>query len=328
MKVNIEKIWYSKNIISIFLLPLSWIFIAVSSVRRILFEAFASKKNGLRDTQIIVVGNLTVGGAGKTPFVSYLAQCCLQKNISVGVVARGYGREDESKLEEVMHDSNVTKVGDEALMLKHQLGCPVAVAAKRIDAVKYLNKKYSLDLIISDDGLQHYKLPRDVEIIVVDGEREFGNGWCLPSGPLREPVSRLRQADIVVSNGENASYVYQYCLSYNDFISLDNSSIKKTHKDFEKQEIHAVAGIGYPRRFFAALEKLGLHIISHTFPDHHAYQLTDIEFNDNLPIIMTEKDAVKCRQFNLKNMWYLSTVAVPGKLLDDRITYLLEEIKS
>ena len=303
---------------------MSWIFIAGSYLRRIIHQTFASKAE-LGNARIIVVGNLTVGGAGKTPFVSYLAQNCIQRNLRVGIIARGYGREDESILVEVMYDSKAMQVGDEALMLKQQLDCPIAVAAKRIEAAVYLYKKYNLDLIISDDGLQHYKLPRDYEIIVVDGEREFGNGWCLPSGPLREPVSRLDQADIIVSNGENPSYVYQYSLSYNDFISLENSHVKRPLKDFEKQEIHAVAGVGYPGRFFAALQDMGLHIIPHAFSDHHAYKETDLEFNDNLPIIMTAKDAVKCRQFNIKNMWYLPIVAVPGKLLDKRITDLLEE---
>lgn len=274
-----------------------------------------------------MVGNLTVGGAGKTPFVSYLAQRCIQKGLTVGVIARGYGREDESQLIEVMQNSSATQVGDEALMLKHQLSCPIAVAAKRVEAAKYLYDKYQLDVIISDDGLQHYKLPRDYEIIVVDGEREFGNGWCLPAGPLREPVSRLNQANIVVSNGINASYKHQYSLNYNDLVPLEEGLESKTLKSFEGYNVHAVAGIGNPNRFFAALENLGLQVIPHAFPDHYAYKQTDIEFNDNLPIIMTEKDAVKCRQFAKANAWYLPVLVIPNKPLDYRITNLLEEIQ-
>lgn len=325
MKIDIEQCWYTKNILCIFLLPLSWLFRCVSYCRRIIFQSFASKKN-LERACIIIVGNLTVGGAGKTPLVSCLAERCMQKELSVGVIARGYGRKDESKLIEVMHDSNVKEVGDEALMLKVQLDCPIAVAANRVEAAKYLYDKYQPDVIISDDGLQHYKLPRDYEIIVVDGEREFGNGWCLPAGPMREPVSRLKQVDIVVSNGVNASYDYQYTLSYTDFVSLGNSAVKKQLKEFQGQQVHAVAGIGNPKRFFAGLESLGLKVISHEFPDHYAYKKTDIEFNDDLPIIMTEKDAVKCKHFVKSNAWYLPVMAMPNKQLDDWIINLIEEI--
>ncbi|MFK7815012.1 MAG: tetraacyldisaccharide 4'-kinase [Gammaproteobacteria bacterium] len=307
-------------------MPLSWLFRCISYFRRIIYQALTSKKH-LQNVCIIVVGNLTVGGAGKTPFVSYLAQRCIQKGLVVGVIARGYGREDESQLIEVMQHSKAAQVGDEALMLKHQLSCPIAVAAKRIEAAKYLYDKYQLDVIISDDGLQHYKLPRDYEIIVVDGEREFGNGWCLPAGPLREPVSRLNQANIVVSNGINASYDHQYSLSYNDFLPLEEGAENKTLKSFEGHNVHAVAGIGNPKRFFAALENLGLQVIPHAFPDHYVYKQTDIEFNDNSPIIMTEKDAVKCKQFNKVNAWYLPVSVMPNKQLNDRITNLLEEIK-
>ena len=275
---------------------------------------------------MIVIGNITVGGAGKTPFVSYLAQRCMQKGLNVGVIARGYGRENESKLMEVLIEHDAKQVGDEALMLKHQLDCPIAVAENRIDAAKFLQEKYHLDVIISDDGLQHYKLPRDYEIIVVDGEREFGNGWCLPAGPLRESVSRLDKADIVISNGVNASYEYQYTVNYSNLVSLENNAVQKPFEDFEAQKVHAVAGIGNPKRFFTTLEKFGLQVIAHAFSDHYAYKQTDIEFNDNLPIIMTEKDAVKCRKFNKVNAWYLPIITMPNNKLDTRISELLEEI--
>lgn len=325
MNIDIEKFWYSKNILSIFLLPLSWLFRFVSFCRRIIYQAIVSKR-GLENTCVIVIGNITVGGAGKTPFVSYLAQRCMQKGLSVGVIARGYGRENESELIEVLIENNAKQVGDEALMLKHQLDCPIAVAANRIDAARFLNGKYHLDVIISDDGLQHYKLPRDYEIIVVDGEREFGNGWCLPAGPLRESVSRLDKADIVISNGVNTSYEYQYTINYSDFVSLENNFVKKPFMEFEALKVHAVAGIGNPKRFFSALEKLGLQAITHVFSDHYAYKQTDIEFNDDLPIIMTEKDAVKCRKFNKENVWYLPIITMPNDKLDNRISELLEEI--
>ncbi len=325
MKIDIEKLWYSKNILSIFLLPLSWLFRLVSFFRRIFYQAL-SPNTGFENTCVIVVGNITVGGTGKTPFVSYSVQCCKEKDLKVGIVARGYGRTDESVLIEVLDDSDVVEVGDEALMLKQQASCPIVVAADRNKAAEYLNDKYDLDMIISDDGLQHYNLARDYEIIVVDGEREFGNGRCLPAGPLREPVSRLNQADIVISNGENVAYEYQYTAVHNNLVPLANHSENIALEQFSKTEVHAVAGIGHPKRFFTMLENVGINVIPHVFSDHHAFKQSDLEFNDNLPIIMTEKDAVKCSRFNKNNAWYLPIKIMPNYKLEKRILELLEGI--
>ncbi len=325
MIIDIEKLWYSKNILSIFLLPLSWLFQLVSFFRRSFYKIFRSKAD-LIDSCIIVVGNITVGGVGKTPFVAHLARCCKDKGLRVGVVARGYGRTDESSLIEVLNDSDAVEVGDEALMLKQQISCPIAVAADRTKAAMYLNDKYDLDVIISDDGLQHYNLARNYEIVVVDGERLFGNGRCLPAGPLREPISRLNTVDLVISNGENALYEYQYTVSYSEFVSLTSADVKKSFEDFANVKVHAVAGIGSPKRFFAVLEKADLDIIPHVFTDHYTYKQADIEFNDNLPIIMTEKDAVKCREFNTENAWYLPMTIQSNEKLGGRISKLLEEI--
>lgn len=325
MIIDIEKLWYSKNILSIFLLPLSWLFQLVSFLRRSFYKLFHTNA-AIEDVCIIVVGNITVGGTGKTPFVSYLAQLSKEKDLKVGVVARGYGRTDEYVLIEVLDDSDAVEVGDEALMLKQQISCPIVVAADRNKAVKCLNDKYDLDVIISDDGLQHYNLARDYEIIVVDGEREFGNGRCLPAGPLREPVSRLNQADIVISNGENSAYEYQYTVIHNNLVYLINSSEHKALVEFANTEVHAVAGIGNPKRFFAMLENVGINVIPHIFPDHYAYKQSDLEFNDKLPIIMTEKDAVKCSRFNKDNTWYLPIKVMPNDKLEKRISKLLEEI--
>jgi len=274
----------------------------------------------------MIVGNITVGGAGKTPFVAYLANQCSDKKINVAVVSRGYGREHESTLLEVLADSDVAMVGDEALMLKQQCSCPIVVAADRDKAVRYLSEKYDLDLVISDDGLQHYKLHRDYEIIIVDGEREFGNGWCLPSGPLREPITRLKKADMVISNGDNANYELTYIAQYNKAISLTDESEHKGLEEFVQTKVHAVAGIGYPKRFFKLLEKAGLDVNLHSFQDHHVFRPSDLDFGDNLPIIMTEKDAVKCKRFDIKNAWYLPITAVPNDKLEQQISNLLEDI--
>ena len=271
-----------------------------------------------------MVGNITVGGTGKTPFVAYLARLIQENDLKVGVISRGYGRANEDDLIEVLSDSDANEVGDEALMLKQQVSCPIAVAADRIEAARYLNNKYELDVIISDDGLQHYKLPRDYEIIIVDGEREFGNGYCLPAGPLREPISRLNQADIVISNGENGAYEYQYTSMSNMLVSLKDHSVTKALEQFAKIKVHAIAGIGNPKRFFTMLESARIDIIPHAFPDHHAFTQSDISFNDDLPILMTEKDAVKCRKFNHGDAWFLPITAEPNDRLKIRITELIE----
>ena len=322
MKIDIEKLWYSKNILSIFLWPLSWLFRLITFFRRIYYKIFYSKSFGR--TKIIIVGNITVGGTGKTPFVAYLSRLIQENGLKVGVISRGYGRVNENDLKEVQIDSDANEVGDEALMLKQQVSCPIAVAADRTEAARYLNKKYDLDVIISDDGLQHYKLPRDYEIIIVDGEREFGNGYCLPAGPLREPISRLNQADIVVSNGENGAYEYQYTSMNSTLVSLKDHSVTKTLKQFANVKVHAIAGIGNPKRFFAILENAGIRIVPHAFPDHHAYVQSDITFNDDLPVLMTEKDAVKCKKFKYRDAWFLPITAEPNDRLKIRITRLIE----
>ena len=325
MKIDSEKLWYTKNFTSTLLLPLSWLFRLVASCRKII-----GKKNSfnaeLKDLYIIVIGNLTVGGAGKTPLVSYLALRCKSENLKVGIIMRGYKRND-SNLKEVLVDSAVETVGDEALMLKQQTGCPVAIAANRCEAAKYLNKKYNLDVIISDDGLQHYQLPRNFEIVVIDGERKFGNSRCLPAGPLREPISRLKSADLIVCNGENEDHEYQYHSTCDTVISLTDNTVNRSLESFRDTTVHALAGIGYPKRFFTMLEDAGLQLIMHPFPDHHRYDRSDLEFNDDFPILMTEKDAVKCRQFAKENIWYVPLAIMPNTELDDRLTKLLEEIK-
>ncbi|MEJ2115066.1 MAG: tetraacyldisaccharide 4'-kinase [Gammaproteobacteria bacterium] len=167
-------------------------------------------------------------------------------------------------------------------------------------------------------------MPRDYEIIIVDGEREFGNGYCLPAGPLREPISRLNQADIVISNGENDAYEYHYTSLSNTLVSLEDHSITKALEQFADVKVHAIAGIGNPKRFFATLENAGIVIVPHVFPDHYAYTQSEITFNDDLPIIMTEKDAVKCRKFNYDDAWFLPFIVEPNDRLKARITRLIE----
>ncbi len=324
MKFNIENLWYSKNILSILLRPLSWLFRFLVLIRGSYFKLF-NNRAGLGHVKIIVVGNITVGGAGKTPFVAHLAKLIKERGLNVGIISRGYGRANENDLIEVHKDSDAYEVGDEALMLKQQVLCPVVVASDRNLAARYINEKYSLDVIISDDGLQHYKLARDYEIAIVDGEREFGNGYCLPAGPLREPISRLNHVDLIISNGANDAYEHQYAIKYNKAMSLNNNETISLER-FVNTKTHAIAGIGHPQRFFNMLKNSGISIVPHTFPDHHAYTQSDITFDDGLPVLMTEKDAVKCKKFNIENIWYLPITIDPNESLNKRTKELIEGI--
>ncbi len=319
-----EKIWYSENILSFLFLPLSWLFRAVVTIRRGYYHLCAPSLVGAA-TFTIVVGNITVGGTGKTPFTIWLAQRCKAHGLRVGIVARGYRRKNERRVIEVHPDAPPEEVGDEALLLSRQTACPVVIAADRKRAVDQLLDRHDVDVVLSDDGLQHYRLPRTVEIVVIDGERKFGNGKCLPAGPLREPASRLRSCDLVIYNGgENARYRFQ--IAYGEAVSLFSDVTRKPLKEFQPLRVHAVAGIGNPARFFKLLRGAGIHATQHRFPDHHVYRQTDLDFNDDAPILMTEKDAVKCKKFTDRNIWYIPMVLLPNDALEKCISTLIERI--
>jgi len=261
---------------------------------------------------LIVVGNITAGGSGKTPLVIRLCQLAQEMNIRPGIASTGYGRQSTDT--RVVHaDSDTLGCGDEPVLLATRTGVPVVVAARRNDAVKKLNEM-NLDLIFSDDGLQQVDLYRDIEFCVVDGARGLGNGYLLPAGPLREPAERLNQVDYVITNGvwpdrpENLE-VSVMQLEANQLNSLD--TMKKIHISQFRQinsgkNIHAICAIGNPQRFFAMLETMGINASRHAFADHHLFTRKDFaSIPDNSSIIMTEKDAVKCRSLGLKDAWYL-----------------------
>lgn len=307
------------------LLPLSWLFRGIVALRRGCYRVYHYRR-APPSTVIIVVGNLTVGGTGKTPFLIWLAKQCRGHGLKVGIITRGYNRSHARQVVEVQPDSLPAEVGDEALLLAQKTACPVVAAAGRMQAVGLLVNTYRPDVILSDDGLQHYRLPRDVEIAVVDGTRQFGNGRCLPAGPLREPVSRLRTCDLVVSNGPNDDYRYYFEVVPENAILLASSAVQRPLLDFRDCTVHAVAGLGNPVRFFRMLESAGMHVIEHAFPDHHVYVEADLEFGDNDPILMTEKDAVKCKPFLDRNIWYLPIIVHPNPVLEQRISTLIEGI--
>lgn len=261
---------------------------------------------------VIVVGNIVVGGSGKTPFILWLSRQLKQKGLSVGIISRGYGGKPANRPQEVNADSDPSQVGDEPVLLAKQLGCPVVVSPKRMEALKLIESRHQPDVVISDDGLQHYALPREIEIVLVDAKRRFGNGLCLPAGPLREPASRLEQVKYLVCNGGDCERPDSTTMQLNPsiFRSVADPARTRPVNAFSGQSVEAVAGIGNPARFFDTLKALQIQVHGRAFADHYAYRQDDFNFlTDEKPLLMTEKDAVKCRHLaKLRkncNWWYL-----------------------
>jgi tetraacyldisaccharide 4'-kinase len=228
------------------------------------------------------------------------------------VIARGYKGRAHHWPQPVGADSDPRSVGDEAVLLACRCGCPVVVGPDRVAAARALLERGECDLIVADDGLQHYALDRDIEILVIDGARRFGNGFCLPAGPLRESTGRLTEVDLVVVNGTGGPGEYPMTMRAESAISLERGIAPRDLAGFERQSVHAVAGIGNPGRFFACLRQAGMRLEEHVFPDHHVYVAADLEFGDDRPVVMTEKDAVKCQHFGLRNSWYIPvTIEMP-----------------
>ena len=267
---------------------------------------------------VIIVGNLSVGGSGKTPLVIWLVTQLRSAGYSPGVVLRGYGgsaaRHDRPVLVQTGSDTGL--VGDEAVLLRARTAAPVAVCRDRVRAARLLADE-GVSVIVSDDGLQHLALARNFEIAVIDGERGLGNGYLLPAGPLREPSERLGQVDAVVVNGEGSfragpegtAGIFTMRLTGERLVPFAGGSEPKALSSLAGRRVHAVAGIGHPQRFFAQLRAAGLAVIEHPFPDHHRYRAEELVFGDQLPVLMTEKDAVKCRTLAGPNYWYLPVAA-------------------
>jgi tetraacyldisaccharide 4'-kinase len=264
---------------------------------------------------VIVVGSVSVGGSGKSPLVMSLVNHLQATGYKPGVISRGYGGNSEFWPREVSRSTTAELVGDEPQMIFERCNVPVVVGPDRVSNGRYLIDRMHCDILISDDGYQHFALHRDIDIVVVDGQYGFGNGWCLPAGPLREPKSAINRADIVVVNGRSDEEILKhipYCtmdMELQQAQNLGNHS-HRSLAGFRQSPIHAVAGIGNPLRFFSQLEKAGLDIIPHAFPDHYRYTVEDIDFGDNRDVLMTEKDGIKCRQMiTAENIWI-----VPGSL--------------
>jgi tetraacyldisaccharide 4'-kinase len=313
-------VWYKDPFIGVWLSPLGFLFSDAVKFRKFLYRHGVLKTHTLT-VPVIVVGNITVGGTGKTPLIIWLAQFLKDSGFKPGIISRGYGGQAESWPQWVAANSDAKNVGDEALLIAKQTGCPMAVGPLRVEAANMLLKQADCNVILSDDGLQHYALNRDIEIAVIDGERRFGNGYCLPAGPLREPIERLQSVDLIIVNGEKSEErEFSMQLVGDTAVNLATGEQKPLQ---EFNNCHALAGIGNPERFFKLLESAGLTCITHSFPDHYQFHHHDIEFGDNKSVLMTEKDAVKCAVFAGKQHWYLPVKAVPEAGFAEQLLNLL-----
>lgn len=333
MRIKIERwlnqIWYGQQQAPLWLRALVPLYRVGFLVDRALKQRKPSELTG---KPILVVGNLTVGGSGKTPLVIRLCRVLQDAGMTVGVASRGYGRSSHG-LQRVQTNSDPALVGDEPLLIAQRAAVPVIVANDRCAAAKALFDE-GVEVVIADDGLQHHRLPRSMEICVVDGSREFGNGLQLPAGPLREPIQRLRQVEHVLVNG-----AMEHTLSIPLAVTMQlvpgmlhslDQNLSWRLSQFSGCRANAVAGIANPERFFRSLEQAGLILEKHSWPDHHAYGKKDFAaLNPDYPVIMTEKDAVKCRGLALRNAWYLAVDAhLPGDFELAVVTGMIKAVKS
>lgn len=320
----LERAWYHGHPLGTLLAPLGWLYAAVAWLRRRGYLEGVFHSEAL-PVPVIVVGNLSVGGTGKTPLVIWLVDFLRRAGWHPGVVSRGYRGAARQWPQQVRPDSAPRMVGDEPVLLARRCGCPLAVGPDRVAAARALLAHHAIDIIISDDGLQHYALVRDLEIAVIDGRRRHGNGRCLPAGPLREPLRRLGSVDIVVANGAATRGEFAMRLVADRLQRLGKTQETRPLGDFSQRPLHAVAGIGNPERFFAQLRAAGIEVLPHPFPDHHDFCPADLEFGDGLPVVMTEKDAVKCETFAVPDAWVCPVDAVLGPQLEIRLQHVLGE---
>lgn len=322
----IEALWYGRRhpIARRLLSPISLGYRFVCSLRR----AWLEYRRKPLSVPVIVVGNLTVGGVGKTPLVIALAQYLSAQGLRVGIVSRGYGAHIQTFPHCVQTEDTARQVGDEPKLLALKTGCPVVIDPKRIRAVDYLLQHHQTQIIISDDGLQHYAMSRAIEIAVIDGMRGLGSGLCLPAGPLRETEDRLQQVHFIVVNGEQSVHTQSLQYEHVYQMDLEAAAPRAFTGDTVKWEdivmpCSALAGIGHPERFFTLLKQLGVVFQPHKFADHHEFLPSELACLQK-PVIMTEKDAVKCCMFATDAMYYLP---VEAKLSDEFWTKIWGHVK-
>ena len=314
-----QSFWYqrSQSFWSLLLTPLAWLFHGVVALRRLAFKTGLVGATRI-SRPVIVVGNITVGGTGKTPLTLWLAAQLRSKGFTPGIVLRGYRGSSPTWPRDVMPDSLPREVGDEAVVLAGLSGGIVVAGPDRVAAARRAIER-GADVILSDDGLQHYRLSRDCELVVVDADRGLGNGRLLPAGPLREPAARLDRVDaVVLRTSRQGAAMAETAATLQTSVPVVSFSVRsatlrslasgerRTLESFRGQPVHAVAGIGNPERFFATLRDAGMAVTPHALPDHAVIVQTALEFGDSLPVLMTEKDAVKCRGLDGSRLWAVS----------------------
>ena len=334
---RLQQIWYGKSTLALLLAPLSWLFRLALLMRRFAFRIGLLRSFRV-SKPVIVVGNITVGGTGKTPLVLWLAKALQDAGHCVGIVMRGYGADHSVVLRDVHADSDPLEAGDEAVLVARKSNAIVVVCRDRVAAARRAIER-GASIIVSDDGLQHYALARDVEIAVVDRSRALGNGLLLPAGPLREPAMRLQSVDVVAVNmresppqaphfeyqaAESKQAVIHYRLHIEGVQSLLTGELRSL-ASFGQTPVHAIAGIGNPAAFFASLRTAGLDVDAHALPDHAAIGISDVAFGDRAPVLMTEKDAVKCQAFADERMW---SVAVQVSMSESDAQRLLDVVNA
>ncbi len=322
----VTKHWYSarKTWFAYLLWPCSIVFHGVITVRRWMYKQ-RWLKTYRAPCPVIVIGNITVGGVGKTPFVIALYFFLKDRGWSPGIITRGY-KGKYSGVTLATSEADPRNIGDEAVLLAARTDAPIAVARSRSAAIQFLVQHTACNIILSDDGLQHYAMERDLEIAIIDATKRHGNALSLPAGPLREPISRLASVDLVVVNGGKLSQP-AFSLCGTELFRVHNPNIRTSVYALQGKTVHAVAAIGSPQRFFNYLHSFGLDIIEHVYPDHYAFREQDFQiFSDQDIVVMTEKDAVKCRCFAQNNHWYLPVSAELNSVFIARFERLLEKI--
>ncbi len=310
--------WYTGHPALALLRPLEALYRCVVQRKRARFLSGESASYRA-PVPVVVVGNITVGGTGKTPMILWLIEHCRQQGLRVGVVSRGYGAKPPRLPWRVRAEHSAEQAGDEPLLIVQRTQVALMIDPDRSQAVRALLASEPLDLILCDDGMQHYRLARDLELVLIDAARGLGNGRCLPAGPLREPIERLRAADAVLFNGASADREQGFAFGLRPSALVNLRSGERRGLDLfpAGQALHAVAGIGNPQRFFNTLQGLNWQPLPHPFADHAQFSAESLAFNPPLPLVMTEKDAVKCRAFAAQDWWYLAVDAVPSAAFVD-----------
>jgi len=344
----VNELWSQRGWLARVLTPIAFLYRVVVFVRVSLYKS-GVLKSASSGIPVVVVGNISVGGTGKTPMVSTLVRKLQTAGFNPGIVSRGYGAVPAREPRLITADTQIEWAGDEPSLLSRETGVPVCICIARPAAVDFLVNEAQVDVVVSDDGLQHYAMQRDIEVAVVDGQRLLGNGWLLPAGPLREPSSRLNGVDIIavqqppgVTPENRIKTIGSLNLATDNpaasgSFHLDIVTLKNLHNneqvaltEFAHKQVHAIAGVGNPQRFFDSLQNAGLIVMEHVMPDHHKYVVEDVQFEDELPVLMTAKDAVKVRELSidLAGMYEVSVTVVLDEKLNMAIDAVVERIRS